>query len=216
VREAIEYFEVERAGPDLRARWVGCVPLPAGAAGNDLVLDADGSILVTNYIPTVHGLRAWIWLQLAAFGWDTGDVRSWRPGAGWSAIPHSQGAMPNGILRLGGETYVAYNGAREITALPSGDAAIRRSRTLSGAPDNLSAGPDGAILAALLDPSSPGAWEIVSIDASLARSETLLAHDGSRLRSVTSVACDGLRCFLGSMDGDAIGVLSRRADPREE
>jgi hypothetical protein len=71
-REAIEYFELHGAGSELRARWVGCVELPPNTAGNDLALQTDGSIVVTNYIPTVHGLRAWVWLQLAKLGWNTG------------------------------------------------------------------------------------------------------------------------------------------------
>jgi hypothetical protein len=212
-REAIEHFEVVGVGPELRARWVGCVPLPPGAAGNDLVLDSDGSILVTNYIPTVHGLRAWIWLKAASFGWNTGNVLRWRPAEGWSAVPHSEGSMPNGILRHGGQTYVAYNGAREIVAL-QGDGVPKRSLAVSGSPDNLSAGPNDTILAALLDPSSPGAWSIAAIDPSLGRSQIVYAHDGRRLRSVTSVAFDGVRYFLGSMDGDAVGVLSPHAAPQ--
>jgi len=206
-REAIEYFEVDRVGPGLRARWVGCVPLPRAAAGNDLVVASDGALLVTNYIPTVHGLRAWIWLQIASLGWSTGDVLSWRPSEGWSAVPQSRGAMPNGILRLDGQTYVAYNGAREIVSLPGKGNPTRRSLPMSGAPDNLSAGPHGTILVVLLDPSSRGAWSVASIDASLGRSETLYVHDGSRLRSATSVVFDGHRYVLGSMEGDAIGVL---------
>ena len=210
-REAIEYFELDGVAPSLRARWVGCVRLPPGAAGNDLVLDWDGSILVTNYIPTVHGLRAWIWLQLASFGWNTGEVLSWRPGEGWSAVPQSEGPMPNGILRHRGQTYVAYNGAREIVALPGNGAPTRRSLAVSGSPDNLSAGPHGTILVAILDPSSPGAWSIASIDSSFGRSQIVYAHSGSRLRSATSVAFDGLHYFLGSMDSDAIGVLSPHA-----
>jgi hypothetical protein len=208
-REAIEYFELDGLGDKLRARWVGCVPLPPGSAGNDLVLDSDGSVLVTNYIPTVHGLRAWIWLQLASSGWNTGNVLSWRPVEGWSEVPGSEGAMPNGIMRHGGEIYVAYNGAHEIVALPGGGAPTGRSLAVSGAPDNLSAGPHDTILVALLDPSSRGAWLLASIDPSLGRCEIVYRHDGSGLRSVTSIAFDGRRYLLGSMDGDAIGVLSR-------
>ena len=211
VREAIEYFEVDGVSPRLRVRWVGCIPLPPGTAGNDLILDSDGSVLVTNYIPTVHGLRAWIWLQLASFGWNTGEVLSWRPVEGWSEVPQSEGSLPNGILRHHGQTYVAYNGANEIVALPKNGASRRRSLSVPGSPDNLGAGPHDTILVALLDPSSPGAWSIASIDSSLGRPRIVYTDDGSRLRSVTSVAFDGLRYFLGSMDADAIGVLTPHA-----
>ena len=210
-REAIEYFELQGVGPGVRARWAGCVLLPSAAAGNDLVLELDGSVLVTNYIPSVHGIRAWIWLQVASLGWNTGDVLRWTPTAGWSRLPDSEGSMPNGILRHAGTTYIAYNGSREIVAL-SADGR-RKSLSLAdlGSPDNLSLGPDGKILAAVLDPSSPGAWSIVETDLTLERARVVYSHDGSELPSVTSVVFDGLRYQVGSMAGDAVGVLGSPA-----
>jgi hypothetical protein len=209
-REAIELFRIEGAGEDARARWIGCVPLPPWTAGNDVVVAPDGALLVTNYSPTVHGLVAWAWLQLAALGWNTGSVLGWTSAGGWQELPHSAGAMPNGIARAGARTVVAYNGAHALAVLPGTEgapAAEVRRIALPGGPDNVSARPDGTILAAVLHGSPPGAWTIVSVDLERASVESVFVHDGSRLPAVTAAVSDGRRLFLGSMLGDAIGVL---------
>jgi hypothetical protein len=212
-REAIEYFALHGIGEEVRAGWVGCVLLPPEAAGNDLVLESSGAVLVTNYIPSVHGITAWVWLQLAQWGWTTGNVLSWSPAAGWSEVPGSEGSMPNGIARQEGRTIVAYNGAHYVTALPEDAQPAQEPLALPGAPDNLSAAWAGGLLAALLHESPPGAWSIASIDPTVSRFAIVFDHDGSRLAGVTSVAHDGTRYFLGSMIGDAIGVLTPRDDP---
>lgn len=210
-REAIEYFAIEGEGDAARARWVGCVPLPPETAGNDVLVAPDGALLVTNYIPTVHGLAAWIWLQLAELGWDTGSVLRWTPAAGWRELPHSAGPMPNGIARAGGRIVVAYNGAQTLALLPESASETAsdgiRQIALPGRPDNVSTAPDGTILAAVLHESPPGAWTIVSVEPESARVATVFAHDGARLPAVTAVVSDGRRYFLGAMVGDAIGVL---------
>jgi hypothetical protein len=121
--------------------------------------------------------------------------------------------MPNGILRLGPRVYVAYNGGDRIEALPRDELEYAPKLTLDlpGAPDNLSTGPGGSILAAVLRPTPAGAWSIVSVDPDLSRLEVIFTHDGSRLPSVTSVVFDGSRYLLGSMGGGSIGVLEAHA-----
>jgi hypothetical protein len=207
-REAIELFELHGTGAAARARWAGCVPLPPDTAGNDVVADPDGWLFVTNYIPSVHGLYALVWLQLADWGWNTGDVRQWTPDGGWRALPGSEGAMPNGIARSDGRTLVAYNGASTVTVIAKGGAATTPGLALPGRPDNLNAAADGATLAALLHPTPPGSWSIARIDRGISRVDVLYTHDGARLPAVTAVAHDGERWFLGSMIGESIGVLS--------
>lgn len=205
-REALELFELFEEGPDVRARWVGCVPLPTDSAANDLA-PGPRSLFVTNYIPTVHGLRALFWLQVASFGWNTGKVLEWRPKRGWRSLPGTEGPLPNGIAVVDGDLYVAYNGAARVVRRSIEGAAPTQDFALPGNPDNLSVSPSGAILVALLDPETPGAWAIASLQPKAGTVEVIFRHHGRDLPAVTSVVTDGSRYYLGSMASDAIGVL---------
>jgi hypothetical protein len=209
-REAIEYFAIEGAGEAARARWVGCTPLPPDTAANDVLVAPDGKLIITNYLPTVHGLIAWIWLELAELGWDTGSVLTWTPAAGWRELAQSAGSMPNGLAYAGVGLVVAYNGAHSLALIPDnvGRGGKVHRFALPGAPDNLSVRPDGSVVAAVLHDSPPGSWVVMAVDPSLTRAEAVFPHDGSVLPAVTSAVSDGERYFLGAMVGDAIGVLT--------
>jgi sugar lactone lactonase YvrE len=210
-REAIERFELRGAGEGARLVWRGCVPLPEGTAGNDVVIHPDGRLFVTNYIPTVHGLGAWLALRRAARGETTGDVLVWSAAGGWSHLAGSEAAMPNGIALAadGASLWVAENGGSRLSryALDGAGARGRSFVELRGRPDNLSWSADGALLAAVLDPHTAGAWWLERIDPATLASRVVFESRGTELRSVTSVTDAGRLWVLGSDHDDRVGLL---------
>ena len=74
VREAIEFFELSGTDGTLAARWIGCIPLPPDAVGNDVVFGTDGAILVTDYQPARTGPAAAYYAIVAGLGGVTGEV----------------------------------------------------------------------------------------------------------------------------------------------
>ncbi len=212
-REAIELFELIGAGRDARLVWRGCVPLPPDTAGNDVALHPDGRLFVTNYIPSVHGLRAWLALRRGYRGEATGDVLVWSPAQGWSHLAGTEAAIPNGIALSadGAFLWVAENGAQRIArfSLREAGAGERRDVPLRGAPDNLSWSTRGALLAAVLDTKRAGAWWIEEIEPETLTTRVLFGSSGEDLRSVTSAADSGSSLVLGSYEDDRVGLLHR-------
>lgn len=103
-RESVEFFEVFRS-PDAppALRWRGCVIAPDNAQFNDVAALPDGGFLATDPITASWQLPR---MLLGTVGVDTGRVYRWRPEIGYEAVPHTEGAYPNGILlALDGETF---------------------------------------------------------------------------------------------------------------
>ena len=221
-REAIELFELSGSGRTAALRWVGCVLLPDDTAGNDLVFAPSGELLVTNFVPTVTGLRTAMYQAAAGLGMDTGDVLGWSAGNGWRHLPDSGGAMPNGIVVSddGAFAYVAETAARKLYRVRlDGSGARETVAELEGHPDNLSWSRSGTILIALLRgspdgplwcraplPGCPAPWSLLEFDPQTSETIERLQHDGSALHSVTSAARVGERTLFGSMSDDRIGI----------
>jgi hypothetical protein len=214
-REAIELFDLVGEGEGLHLVWRGCVPLPPGTAGNDVAIGPAGELFVTNYLPTVHGLRALLALRAADRGEITGDVLAWSRERGWRHVAGSEASQPNGIAVSpdGATLFVAENGASRLVRMPAAGAREGSERThlpLPGRPDNLSWSRTGALLAAVLHPGTPGGWSLVEIAPDSLRAVLRIeARDGRPLHSVTSAADAGARLYLGSMADDRIGVAAR-------
>jgi hypothetical protein len=213
-REAVELFDLRGEGSSLELVWRGCVPLPVDTAGNDVAIGANGALYVTNYIPTVHGLRALLALRRAARGETTGDVLAWSPQRGWRHLAGTEAAQPNGIALAaeGDVLLVAENGRRRLMRLSLRSGERITGPELSGHPDNLSWTERGTLLAALLLPETPGRFEIAEVDPVSLAAETRFAHDGSAIHSVTSAVEVEGALFLGSMADDRMGVW--RPEPR--
>jgi DNA-binding beta-propeller fold protein YncE len=211
-REAIELFDLAGAGEALRLVWRGCVPLPPGTAGNDVAIAPDGAVYVTNYMPSVHGIRAWLALRAADRGEVTGDVRVWSHEAGWRSVPGSDASQPNGIaVSADGETlFVAENGRSRLLRMPAVGVrtpAERAQTALPGRPDNLAWSRRGTLLVAVLDPGPSEGWSLLEVDPrALTVTQRLEAKAGEPIRAVTSAAHDGTRLYLGSMADDRIAV----------
>jgi hypothetical protein len=210
-RETLELFDLSGRGRDAQLTWAGCIPLPRDTAGNDVSFHPDGRVFVTNYIPTVHGVRAWLSLRRGLRGEPTGDVIVWSSAAGWSHLPGTEAAIPNGIAVSpdGLWLFVAENGAGRIAryAVDGPRVRGRRERLLGGAPDNLSWSARGTLLAAVMDTSAAGAWRLTEIDPATLESRDLFRHEGARIAAVASAAETPTRVVVGTFVEDRVAVL---------
>lgn len=222
LRDSIQLFELVGGG-DPELVWVDCIPYPREVIGNDLVLLSDGSILATNYAPsgtpdelgraTLHG----------ALGYNTGDVIRWVPKRGWSHIPGTEGAIPNGIAvsRDRKTLYFADAGHWRISIGQLDQTAGKPIAhvEVGGAPDNLSLSPSGAVIATVntLRGDVPflcslggrrcrSGWAVWEIDPVTLRAREVLSDDGKRLATATSALEHAGRLYIGSMAEDRLGV----------
>ncbi len=222
-RQAIELFDLTGAGRDARLTWRGCVPLPPDTSGNDISLAPDGEIVVSNYMPTMEGLRGLYYTLKGGLGYNTGDVMAWRTGQGWRHIGGTAAPSPNGVLVSGDGRYVFYaeTGSGRVSRAPRAGLVAGQSPervTIGGNPDNLAVNPRGTILATTHTdgaafllcafgrlPCRTG-WSIFEIDPITLHATPLLHHDGSTVGAVASaVEIDG-RLYFGSVFDDRIGV----------
>ena len=154
-RESVEVFEVDVRGTTPKLTWIGCAPSPDGVSGNSVaVLPHDGFAL-TNFLS--KSLGAWPGEKGApvraklAHGEPTGEVWEWNVGKGWSKVPGSEGAGPNGLEASpdGKWYYIAEWGAQKLIKLARGQLSPeKREIPLDFHPDNLRWQRDGSLLAA--------------------------------------------------------------------
>jgi hypothetical protein len=219
-REAIERFVLHGEGEAATLRWIGCLPLPEHAVGNDVWLDEAGGVWVTNYQPALGGLRGLYHTIVGGLGLPTGEVLRWTRSS-WKAIPGTRGANPNGLLLLpGDETLaVAFTGTGSLGLRPlAPGGGIARDVETGGHPDNLSLDARGSVLVAVhtsglaflrcrfgaLPCAAP--WKLMAIAPATGEVSEILSHDGRVLGGVSSVAPVGDRLYFGAVFDDRIGV----------
>ncbi|MEW6270136.1 MAG: SMP-30/gluconolactonase/LRE family protein [Thermodesulfobacteriota bacterium] len=115
-RESIEMFSIRGSGGAATLAWRGCIVLPDGAAGNDVAVGPDGSIVVSNYLPAVDSVWGNVKIGL---GMRTGDVIRWRRDGGWAHVPNTGASAANGVaLSFDGETlFYAETGASRLVRI---------------------------------------------------------------------------------------------------
>lgn len=185
----------------------------------------DGSLLATNYTPTGTGSEGERYRVRGSVGFNIGDVLAWSPSGGWSHIPNTTGALPNGIAAAKDESefYFADAGAWRIAIVPRHAQAKLSNRIhIGGAPDNLSVSDDGRVLAAVVNFSGDlpllcavggrqchVGWAIWELDPKTHGTTELVADAGIVLRTASSALQVGNYILIGSMDDDRIGVYRR-------
>lgn len=223
--ETIQFFDLED-GPRTRLVWRGCIFYPQHTTGNGVALFDDGSLLATNFLPAGAGPESERYRLRGSFGFDTGDVLRWTPEQGWSHIPGTSGAMPNGIVasRDGSTFYFADAGNWRVAVVRRQDPGRDDFRVhVGGAPDNLTLTRSGTVLATVVTLSGdiPGlcavggrecrlGWAIWEVDPATRAATQVFAHDGDAIGSATTALEVGDYLFIGSMADDRIGVYKRR------
>jgi hypothetical protein len=221
-REAVELFDLVGTGNLARLAWRGCVPLPPDEVGNDVALTLAGDIVVSNFQPTMSGLRGAYHMIRSGLGRPTGDVIVWRAGEGWHHVPGTSAAGANGVaVSPDGQTlFYAETGAGRVARVPLAGLPAGASPSFAhtgGHPDNLSWSTRKMLLAGvhtggagmltcLVSGPCRSAWSIIEIDPVTLATTVVLQHDGALVGAVASAAeLDG-RFYLGAVFDDRIGV----------
>lgn len=132
-REAVEVFELDARGAEPAVTWVGCAVAPDGVGLNSVSALPDGGFVATNF-------------QRSA-----GELWEWRPGAGWTEVPGSATAGPNGVEASpdGRWLYVGGWGTRSLIRLSRGRTPpVVDAVEVGFHVDNVHWAPDGTLLAA--------------------------------------------------------------------
>lgn len=132
-RESVEVFEIDARGEAPAATWVGCAVAPPGVGLNSVSALPDGGFVATN------------------FQRSTGELWEWQPGAGWSEVPGSATAGPNGIAASpdGEWLYIGGWGTQSLIRLSRGQSpVVVDSVDVGFHVDNVHWAPDGTLLAA--------------------------------------------------------------------
>ncbi|HEY7043802.1 MAG TPA: hypothetical protein VH419_09060 [Nocardioidaceae bacterium] len=209
-RESVEVFTVDTTAGRPAATWIGCVVMPKGVWGNGVVALPDGGFAVTKFFdPASRNTFA-----------DGGDVRVWRPSAGWSTVQGSELMAPNGIELSpdGKNLYVAVYADRSIVSVPLQGGAVTRVADVPFLPDNLRWTEAGTLLVTGQDftdgPSiirclregtgCPPGFNIVEIDP-VAKSATSIFQTDTREFGFATVAAPvGDEVWVGTLQHDRI------------
>lgn len=134
-RESVEVFSLDASGAMPALTWIGCVVAPEGVSLNSVTSlpGAAETIVVTNFV--VAG----------------GELWEWSANAGWSEVPGSASAGPNGVVSSpdGNWLYIGGWGSESLIKLSRG----RMPVEVASAPvgfhvDNVRWAPDGTLLVA--------------------------------------------------------------------
>jgi len=132
-REAIEVFALDATGSHPTLTWVGCVVAPQGVSLNSVTALPDGAFAVTN------------------FNMVAGELWEWQPASGWSKVPGSSMAGPNGLESSpdGQWFYIGGWGAESLVRLSRGQDPVAKDAVPVGFHiDNVRWSPDGSLLVA--------------------------------------------------------------------
>ena len=132
-REAVEVFEIDASMEAPAITWVGCVVAPEGVSLNSVAALPGGGFGVTN------------------FNLEAGQLWEWQPGGGWSEVPGSETAGPNGLVASpdGRWFYIGGWGTQSLIRLSRGQTPVSVDSVSVGFHiDNVRFAPDGSLLAA--------------------------------------------------------------------
>ncbi|NRA01762.1 MAG: hypothetical protein HRU00_04080 [Myxococcales bacterium] len=225
-REAVELFYLEGRDDDATLNWAGCVLLPESTTGNDVVIEADGALVVSNYMPDARAVGMLYHSLRSALGAATGDLMRWSRASGWRHLEGSAARTPNGVASSpDGFLFYAETGAGRVSRIPRSGLAPGGSPEwieTGGSPDNLSWSLDGKLLAVVHTdgaaffacalgglPCETG-WSLFEIDPKTLEARERLHHSGEVVGAVASAAALGDRIYLGAVFDDRIAVWRPR------
>jgi hypothetical protein len=223
--DSIQLFDlsVDAAQP---LRWRGCLNMPDNVTGNDIAYLRDGSLVATNFAPRGTLAQLDRYARRGGLGIDTGDILRWSREQGWSHIPNTHGALPNGIAVSADEKTLYYSdaGNSQVVIFPlTSDSGAAVRVKVGGAPNNLTVTDEGKILAtgATLSGDLPiicslggrqcrSGWAVWEIDPATGSVVELTAERGQLIASATTALEIGDTLYIGSMADNRIGVYRRR------
>jgi hypothetical protein len=220
-REAIEMFELteDPTARTVALTWRGCVIAPDEAWINDVVNLPDGGVVTTNMIK--RGTHEDAFFSAEATREDTGQALEWQAGAGWTKVPGSEGALPNGVqVSADGTTlYIAhYLGDRVIAVERSSGKRLWEAQ-IAG-PDNVTMSPSGELLvashrvdlktifecAAQSEVPCGAQFAVIAIDPKSGSQRTLFEGGGAPMGGATVALQVKGSVYMGSFTGERIVI----------
>ena len=204
-RESIEVFDIDTAGEQPVAEWLGCVIAPDPIGLNSVRGLPDGGFVTTNFLPrdSTPGET-----QAMLNGAENGELWEWHTQSGWSRVPGSEAAGANGLeLSADGQTiYVAAWGSQSFFRMTRGwDPPQREDIELGFRVDNIHWARDGTLYAV---GQAGTEWVVVSIDPdSLETRQILSQPDSEEFGAGTAVAEVGDDFWVGSFRGNRIAIV---------
>ncbi len=221
-REAIEWFELERAGDDYRAAWRGCVIVDEPYWVNDVAMIPGGGLVASHMMP--REIAATLFDRPPNDRVETGFVVEWQAATGWRKVEGSEGALPNGV-QVSADGSVLYSNqylSNQVVAIERATGKRLWTTAVEGAPDNMSIMKDGRLLlsAHLMSLRSirddcmlkPGPFcglpfAVFALDPATGEAEKLFQHEGPPFGGSTVAVQSGDSIYLGSFHGERIGRI---------
>jgi hypothetical protein len=187
-RESVEMFQVVPEGNRFALVWRGCALAPDQSALNDVVALPEGGFLATRMVGVPLG-----YVRAALFGSDSGWVVAWTRDGGFSEVPGTRAALPNGIALSadGAKIFLNATLGNEVRRIDRRTGAVEASAAVP-LPDNSTWSRDGRLLVASLrgtfreivgcsgleHGSCPAAFAIVALDPGTLATEVV--YQGGR------------------------------------
>lgn len=222
--ERVELFDLAMGDGAPQATWVGCVPIPAALALNDVALAPDGSLFGSHQFdrPATPDAAAATRRQWLA-GEPTGYAVHWTRRGGWERVAGTDVSFANGIAVSpdGRALAVAGTYSSAVLRVDLRNHEVRRM-PLPLTPDNVTALPNGHFLVAghtgipvtgidpCRDPQAvPCGFPFAIVDVG-PRGELrrVFEHDGSRIPGASVAVPAHGRLYLGSFFGDRVTVVA--------
>jgi sugar lactone lactonase YvrE len=222
-RESIELFEIDVKPASPAFTWIGCVVAPEGTNLNSVAPLPHGGFVATNpYNRDIPDAR-----NRAGKGEPAGEVREWEPGKGWTIVPGSESAGPNGIevSSDGAWLYINLWPARKMMRLSRGQTPVKKDVVdVPFHPDNMRWQSNGTLLSAGHDaPTMARATECLRVTCNDAAArvarwdpKTLRVEEAVRYPSddvffgATAALQVGKEIWIGSVRGDRIARYPAR------
>lgn len=222
-RESIEVFEIDVKPASPAFTWIGCVVAPEGTTLNSVAPLPHGGFVATNpYNRSIPDAR-----NRAGKGEPAGEVREWEPGKGWTIVPGSESAGPNGIEVSpdGAWLYINLWPARKMMRLSRGQTPVKKDVVdVPFHPDNMRWQSNGTLLSAGHDaPTMARATECLRVTCNDAAArvarwdpKTLKVEEAVRYPSddvffgATAALQVGKEIWIGSVRGDRIARYPAR------
>ena len=208
-RESIEVFEFDARPKPPTLTWIGCAVAPEPLGLNSVVGLPDGGFVATNFSP--RGTDAAGRARMMA-GEKNGEVWEWHTGAGWTIVPGSESAGPNGleISKDGKWLYIGGWGTQSVIRLSRGQTPVKKDTVGVGfRVDNLRWAPDGALLAAGQGGTTPSQTSnVAKVDPNTLKVQELVRYPYGDAFSAGTVAIQiGKELWVGSVRGDRIAIF---------
>ncbi len=135
-KESVEMFELLKNDEHWGLVWRGCISVPQVNYLNDISLASDGSFFVSHMYDTDFSANDALVASL--FKNVTGYAMRWDSENGFSQVPSTEGAHPNGIIYddVRGLLFVAYTFGDKIDAINMLSGKVESSFNLNS-PDNI-------------------------------------------------------------------------------